>query len=416
MTHKDRTYQLFNPSGCLTREALMLYLRSELREVDAEKAKAHLDECELCKDAFDGLSLLNDIDQADDQITSIQFELTERLEKMKPVRPVRLSTRGTYLAAAASVIILIGLLFFLTREVDLRVNKNTAQDVSTEKPDIPPMPEAKNLEREFPEKENISEESSMLEEEPDQINKSAEQRIAGEQISPDEKGISTNSNKITPMKIRKTDESPSESLLFEKLAVSEDELPDTASPEETDIASVQPVEYYLGEVVVYNNSLDQMNSDKTISRSTKKRSNLKFDEGMSTSRPTSVTHIASAPEANRKAEASTTEKDKDRHFFTLVDQMPQFPGGTDALQHYLSENIQYPSKAARMDIQGTVVISFIVEKDGSITSSKVIRGIGGGCDAEALRVVASMPGWQPALKDGHPMRVLFTLPVTFRLH
>ena len=101
--------------------------------------------------------------------------------------------------------------------------------------------------------------------------------------------------------------------------------------------------------------------------------------------------------------------------FQVVEVDPEFPGGMEALIKYLSENIKYPEQAKKDKIQGKVYISFVVEKDGSVADAKVLRGIGGGCDEEALRVVNAMPKWTPGKQRNTPVRVQFNLPVAFKL-
>ena len=106
---------------------------------------------------------------------------------------------------------------------------------------------------------------------------------------------------------------------------------------------------------------------------------------------------------------------KEAEIFTVVESMPAFPGGMGALMTYLAKNIKYPALAKESGIQGKVFINFVVEPDGSISHVKVLRGIGGGCDEEAVRVVKSMPKWKPGLQRGKPVRVSFNLPVKFTL-
>ena len=101
--------------------------------------------------------------------------------------------------------------------------------------------------------------------------------------------------------------------------------------------------------------------------------------------------------------------------FQVVEVDPEFPGGMEALTKYLSENIKYPEQAKKDKIQGKVYISFVVEKDGSVADAKVLRGIGGGCDEEALRVVNAMPKWTPGKQRNTPVRVQFNLPIVFKL-
>jgi TonB family protein len=101
--------------------------------------------------------------------------------------------------------------------------------------------------------------------------------------------------------------------------------------------------------------------------------------------------------------------------FNLVEKSPQFPGGPDALSKFLTENLKYPVLAKKNGIEGRVVVSFIVEKDGSLTDVKTLKDIGGGCGEEALRLVRGMPKWVPGQQNGRVVRVSHALPVNFRL-
>ena len=100
--------------------------------------------------------------------------------------------------------------------------------------------------------------------------------------------------------------------------------------------------------------------------------------------------------------------------FAFVEQMPEFIGGEDAFIQYLQENIKYPEYAKENKISGTVQVEFIVNEDGSISNTKIVKGIKGGCDEEALRVVKKMPKWKPGKQNGKFVRVYYTVPITFR--
>lgn len=102
--------------------------------------------------------------------------------------------------------------------------------------------------------------------------------------------------------------------------------------------------------------------------------------------------------------------------FTVVEQQPEFSGGYDALASFLRSNMKYPSVARRMEIEGTVHVSFIVSKTGHISDIKVLRGIMKECDEEAIRVVQMMPAWKPGMQNGHPVYVRMVMPLKFRLN
>lgn len=101
--------------------------------------------------------------------------------------------------------------------------------------------------------------------------------------------------------------------------------------------------------------------------------------------------------------------------FDIVDEMPTFPGGDQKLFEFLSENTKYPQIAKESGVQGRVFVNFVVEPNGSISNVKVLRGIGSGCDEEAMRVVKLLPCFNPGKKRGEPVRVSYTLPVVFKL-
>jgi len=98
-----------------------------------------------------------------------------------------------------------------------------------------------------------------------------------------------------------------------------------------------------------------------------------------------------------------------------VEVMPQFPGGDAALARFLKENIVYPEKAADYDIQGRVVLRFVVTPNGSIENIEVLKSLDSLCDSEAIRVIKKMPTWIPGTQNGHPLSVHYTLPVVFKL-
>ena len=101
--------------------------------------------------------------------------------------------------------------------------------------------------------------------------------------------------------------------------------------------------------------------------------------------------------------------------FDVVEEMPHFPGGAAALQAFLSSNTKYPVVAQENGVQGRVIVSFVVERDGTITDVRVVRSVDPSLDREASRVVRSMPRWSPGKQNGSAVRVKYTVPVVFRL-
>ena len=101
--------------------------------------------------------------------------------------------------------------------------------------------------------------------------------------------------------------------------------------------------------------------------------------------------------------------------YIVVEQMPEFPGGDKEFHQFIADNVKYPAEAKEKGIRGIVYVNFIVEPDGSISDIRVLRGIGGGCDEEAVRVVEYMPKFKPGIQNGEAVRVSYTVPVIFRL-
>lgn len=113
-------------------------------------------------------------------------------------------------------------------------------------------------------------------------------------------------------------------------------------------------------------------------------------------------------------EEAPVEEEVDE-IFTIVEDQPEFPGGVQALYKYIGENLKYPSQAARMNIEGKVYVQFVVDKDGSVTDVQAVKGIGAGCDEEAVRVIKSIPKYKPGKQRGRPVRVKMIIPIVFQL-
>lgn len=109
------------------------------------------------------------------------------------------------------------------------------------------------------------------------------------------------------------------------------------------------------------------------------------------------------------------EEEEEQTIFIVVEESASFPGGIQEMMNFIKDNLKYPQQARETGTQGKVFVSFVVERDGSLTDVKVLRDIGSGCGEEAVRVVKSMPKWKPAKQRGKPVRMQFNLPVAFTL-
>lgn len=116
------------------------------------------------------------------------------------------------------------------------------------------------------------------------------------------------------------------------------------------------------------------------------------------------------------AQQNPTTGDKDSpSVFKYIEVMPEFPGGLEKMMKFLQENLKYPPDARENGIQGRVVTQFVVDEEGNISDVQILKGIGGGCDEEVVRIVKTMPKWNPGKQNGTPVKVYYKMPVTFAL-
>ena len=120
-------------------------------------------------------------------------------------------------------------------------------------------------------------------------------------------------------------------------------------------------------------------------------------------------------EVEETVEEKVVKEEKKEEPFSFVEEMPSYPGGNDELLGFFASNIQYPEIAKRAGVEGKVMVQFVVEKSGDITEIAVLKGIGAGCDEEAVKVARMMPRWTPGKQNGKPVRVRMVIPIHFRL-
>lgn len=115
------------------------------------------------------------------------------------------------------------------------------------------------------------------------------------------------------------------------------------------------------------------------------------------------------------AQPNVAPEDTAAPVFMIVEEAPVYPGGTEAMSKFLSDNLRYPKKARRKGIEGQVIVSFVINEDGSINRITIVKGLGYGCDEEVIRVISTMPSWKPGRQKGENVKVRFLLPVRFQL-
>ena len=176
----------------------------------------------------------------------------------------------------------------------------------------------------------------------------------------------------------------------------------------TDVAVANPMAKEVIEVMNPAEA-EEMEADKTAEAELTKAEEAKAEEAKA------VEQAKQAAEKKVKTKPQTDTTKKKRYWDCIPETMPYFPGGQELLLKYLAANIKYPASAVKAKKQGRVIVTFIVQKDGSITHAKIARSIDPELDAEALRVVKGMPKWTPGTQLGKPVSVKYVLPVKFSL-
>lgn len=198
-----------------------------------------------------------------------------------------------------------------------------------------------------------------------------------------------------------------------------DKEPQTAATEQpTQLAdSIAASQEEAGETTD-GEKTDSNNEIKTDSKPRKEANNDRQPSpSQALPRPNKTTQNGqNAPEPVRSEPQNKPQPVNSTRVYDVVEQMPSFPGGISGLRTYLNQNIRYPAEAQEICVQGRVVVSFVVEKDGHISDVTVLRSVDPSLDKEAVRVIRNMPRWSPGKQGGEPVRVRYNVPVSFRLN
>ena len=119
---------------------------------------------------------------------------------------------------------------------------------------------------------------------------------------------------------------------------------------------------------------------------------------------------------NIQVQQEPIKEEKAEQIFTIVEDQPTPKGGMAAFYEYVAKHMEYPAQARRMNIEGRVFVQFVVDKDGTLTDVKVLKGIGGGCDKEAVNIIENAPKWNPGKQRGRPVKVRMVIPIVFQLN
>jgi TonB family protein len=363
---------VFDRWGNLRMEAMERYLRGELNPEELVLFKARLAESEFDREALEGFSK-----QKDESARSDVFDLEERiLLTGREKRPSAFSParRRYYLAAAASLVAVVTvtaiLIFQFRQSVQQPELAAMARDTIQEQPVgvVVPAPKDQTV-----------------------IPKEITQQVLHE---------------ATVVKETISEELDQESPVSEMLEDNVEVAPDILPQEEITMPQmmITEVEANAGQEVELDaaKAVAAEPMDKTVGGVSVQSSNAGYRSMDKSDRK--------AAAESEMPEADTT----DEVIFTDVDQWPSYPGGDTAMINFFKRNLQYPEMAKANNIEGRVFVRFVVEKDGTVSNVAVLRGIGGGCDEEALRVVKLMQ-WNPGRQNGSALRVQYTLPILFSL-
>jgi len=373
MSEKYNISSLFDQSGNLTLNAMERYLRDELSREELSLVEKHLAESEFDHEALEGLkkhgstNINGDVENLN---SDILFAAKKRAGKS-----VSGISRRTYWYAAAGLAGLIGLsvlMFFMFRPPDEKPQLAVMQpDTMLNKTKAVITPSENNLKTEkvnIPVTEQKREITST-------VNPSPQRSSGIEEITPE----------------------PNQPVT--QLEVVDNSQPGIINNDISVIVEADEVTEFqiVGGVSITG---DQKAAEDNLNRKGER---------------VTTNYQVQDPGAVAEYVVAMAEQQHDTMVFMVVEEMPDFPGGETALNRFLSDSLQYPRLAKENNISGTVYVSFVVEKDGSVIDIRVLRGIGGGCDEEAVRVIKLMPNWKPGKQRGKPVQVQYNLPVKFSL-
>jgi len=424
MKSEKSTYQLFTPSGCLTLDAMQRYQSKSLSDTELKLAEDHIGECELCLDAIEGIDLLTDKDKLESIVSEINTKLRVELETTNAPKNNKhhiISNKIVYFSAAASVIILVGLFFYL----QFFMNNPEQSDMAIQTFQIEeiPLPTDENdiiIEAYLEISEDINKKAKNKKEAVDEAKKQ-EKAKASEKGS---KSIKENHYQPELEKVRTADSGTE--AFYANEANSKNILAEPMVSESVDIASAQPLEYYIAGITISEKAIESYSTqvageeNEGVELNEISMQSVKMAKSGKGSSKRKSQIKEESPKDNMlqddNSEKAVRKLSNENHFFNTVLEKPEFPGGEAGLVNYLQQNLTYPEEARKYRIQGSVLISFMVEENGEVTSVKVLNGIGGGCDEEAKRVIREMPAWSPAVKNGKSERALFKMPISFKLY
>lgn len=374
---------LFNSSGCLTLSALEQYRDKQLGSKEQERVKKHLEKCEMCSDALEGLGLFPVGTSASPSIREVNARLRKRY-RYSPTG-AHAENKGSrinqlIIPAAASIILLAGIIgyfhYFLPKTQELTVAKTEEiisptqkeKEIASELQSVTQQASKKDVKEEENTDEAFADETAI----PPPIVVGG---IPGEDSKQAKEGALADQDVIILAEVHEdvtTKETTYDESDDEILAMTEEEI-------SIEAPSVSMNDEEQG--MMLQESMAGTKSDQKMGKSVAK--------------------------AKRYTEEEVLDGDP---IFTVVEEMPTFPGGEDSLFQFIQTNFKFPVDSSGQS-EGKTYVSFIVGPDGSISEAKILRGTWDAFNKEAVRVVEMMPAWTPGKQRGEPVAVQITLPI-----
>lgn len=366
---------LFTKGNCLSEKALLEYIDNKLTLSERNTVEKHLLDCELCSDALEGLELVKNRKKLAETHSAISEKIDGTNRKG---RIIKLDIR-TQFAIAASLLLLLGAVWFFKNNIN--TDKVVADKLEKQKPvspmEMPPPITEKTVENNPTKNEGIEKKETV--------------KALNQQKKADKEPVANSSQPNAD------DNSVSR----------KEENEDAKAP----VPAAIPVTNNVG-----------ADANETAKRSYPSLAKNKKSQNNEAAAPVSIVMQPATSEENEVVmDVTETYKTQEKvnkteeKYGAVIEQAPEFPGGENELMRFLEKNIVYPPSALDASIAGTVYLTFVVEKNGILSTIKILKNITGceDCSKEALRVIQLMPSWKAGKQNGKPVRVHYNLPVKF---
>jgi len=429
----NRNTDIFTQSDCLSSAVIQQYVLGDLSDAERRGVEKHLVDCELCSDAIEGFSVMDDKTVIVERTQAINKKIQQSSRRKMFV--LWKNDAYSYAAAAAILIMICSSVFVLVKN-NPEADKLISEDLS------PPLVEAPKQDKDAAiEIDELEESESPPVPEPEATEEDIPlEKVAAAKFAQPVASTSTMSEVADGKKAEVAAGLIRESATAGYAAnISVNDLKQDFTT--TDAQSGEGRSY--GEILIDESSI-VTDEDDNLEELAEARDEVMFKSVTVASQAVATEESKSKSVKNRKLEdrndrggkivlagALGTDMDtivisqsdmaapmgdSENEVFSIVEEMPQFQGGEDDLLKYLADNVHYPKQAKDAGIEGTVYVTFTVMPDSTLANIKVLQSVGGGCDEEAVRAIEEMPNWNPGRQKGKKVPVEYNLPVRFKLN